>query len=477
MSPELERNLWLDATPRRLAFAAAIVAGVFVAVWLLDQGRHAYAIILAGTLVFAAVALVWAPRATRLSVTDEVRQGSWDFQRSSSLTPWAMTWGKLAGATARLWALAAACLLMAALQLASTSSLGHAAFWVVVAIALAVTLQAAGLATGLIDVRRARASGRPLSARAPGLMLVTAALVTLLVLVWGRQRIGMATAWLHFGGGAVGPMLPVSWYGRSFGPLPFAAASLLVLAGWALIWAWRLMRLELQFSSTPLVWGAFLAVAGLYTLGFDSPAGVADPLARRLSAAAWVWGGLAYLAAFADPADKVRARQFAAALGGRRPERLLSHLPLLALPGGLALAAGGVLAVIRARGGDAAAAVAVCAVLAFFLRDLGVVTWRRFAGRADHGDGGVLLVLTALYLIGGALGRLFAGGRGAALFWPEAAHPLLSLVSAVAQAVLAWTLAAASLRRLAPAPRLWIAPALQPAASAPNLDPQPGPGR
>ena len=454
MNPELQRNLWLDATPRRLAFAAVAVVGVFVAVWLLDQGRHAYAITLAGALVFGLLALAWAPRAARASVTKEVRGGSWHFQRLSALTPWEMTWGKLAGSTARLWAMAGACLLMAALQLASTSSLRHAAFWMIVAVGLAVTLQAAGLATGLIDIRRARASGRPLSARAPGLLLVTATLLTLLVLFWGRQRIGASAGWLRLGEHPAAPGLAIRWFGRAIRPLPFAAASLVGLAAWALVWAWRLMRLELQFSSIPAAWTAFLAFAGLYAFGFD-PAALPDAFARRLTAAAWVWGGLAYLAAFADPADKVRARQFWAALSARRPERVLSHLPLVALPSALALGACVVLAIGWARKGDAAAALSVCAVVGFFVRDLGVIVWRRFAGRGDQGDAGVLLALLVLYLGGGALGRLFGGGRGAALFWPEAAHPHLSLVSACVQAALTWSLAAVSIRRPTPPARRW----------------------
>ena len=221
MNPELQRNLWLDATPRKLAFAAAILAGLFAAVWLLDRGRHAYAVTLAGSVVFFGAALVWAPRAARATVIDEVRAGSWDFQRLSALTPWEMTWGKLAGATARPWVAAGGGLLLAALQLASTSSLRHAAFWVMVALGLAVTLQASGLATGLIDLRRARANGRLLSVRAPGLLLLTLALLSLAVLVWARARVGQALGRLELHAGTGAPAVPISWFGHGFAPLTF----------------------------------------------------------------------------------------------------------------------------------------------------------------------------------------------------------------------------------------------------------------
>ena len=450
MNPELQRNLWLDATPRKLAFAAAILAGVFAAVWLLDRGRHAYAVTLAGSVVFFGAALVWAPRAARATVIDEVRAGSWDFQRLSALTPWEMTWGKLAGATTRPWVAAGGGLMLAALQLASTSSLRHAAFWVMVALGLAVTLQASGLATGLLDLRRARANGRLLSVRAPGLLLLTLALLSLAVLVWARARVGQALGRLELHAGTGAPAVPISWFGHGFAPLTFSALTLLALAAWALIWAWRLMRLELQFVNPPWAWALFLVSAGVYALGFDPGPDVQSPAAARLSAAALAWGALAYVAAFAEPADRVRARQFAAALRGRRTARMLSHLPLLALPSLLALLAGLAVALMHWRSDERMAAVGVLAVLAFFARDLGVIAWRRFAGRGRQGDAGVLVLLLALYLAGAGLGRMFAGRHGQALFWPGGALPGLSLMAGVIEAALAWLLAAVAIARPTP---------------------------
>ena len=466
MNPELQRNLWLDATPRKLAFVAAGVAGVFAAVWLLDRGRHAYAVTFAGSLVYFATALAWAPRAARASVTDEVRGGSWDVQRLCALTPWEMTWGKLAGATARPWAGAAAGLTLAALQLASTSSLRHAGFWMLVALGLAVTLQASGLATGLIDVRRARASGRPLSGRAPGLLLLMLGLFSVAALVWMRARIGRVLSGLALHASAGAPAAPVWWFGHAFGPLGFAALSLMLLAVWAVVWAWRLMRLELQFVNAPWLWAGFLAFAGLYVIGFDPGDAVASAGAARLSAAAHLWAALAYVAAFAEPADRVRARQFGAALRGRQPARVLSHLPLPALPSALALAGGLLVAGLYARDGDPELAIGVLAALAFFTRDLGIVTWRRFAGHGAQGDAGVLVLLLALYLAGAGLGRVFGGLHGEALFWPSRTLPGLSLAAGLVEAAVAWLLARAAIARPAP-PRRSAWPTSTPARPAP----------
>jgi hypothetical protein len=476
VNPELQRNLWLDATPRKLAFAGALLAGVFAAVWLIDRGRHASAITVAGAAVFAFAGLAWAPRAARRAVTGETVAGSWDFQRLTALTPWEMTWGKLLGATARPWAVAAGGLLLAVLQLASTTSVAHAAFWLLVALGLAVTVQASGLATGLIDVRRARASGRALSGRTPGLTLLALALLSLAAAVWIRLGVGRTLDRLgHIAAHPAPPQaeaMPVGWYGHPHALVGFAALSLVALAAWAVVWAWRLMRLELQYANAPWAWAGFLLCAGVYVFGFDPPPLVADPLAARLAATTGAWAVLAYVAAFAGPADRVRARQFAAAVRGRRPGRVLSHLPLTVLPSALAFAAGLGVAALHARADEGAAAIIMLAALGFFGRDLGVIAWRRFAGRGRQGDAGVLLFLIALYLVGGGLGWLLARGRGAALFAPSPAHPRLSLLSACLESASAWGLAALAVARpVAPlrAPRRWTR-APTPAGPGPTVN-------
>jgi hypothetical protein len=161
MNPELQRNLWLDAPGRRLIGTAAVPALVFLLVWLVDRGHHPHAVVVAGALLFIGAALVWAPLQTRAAVTDEVYARTWDFQRTSALAPWSLTWGKLAGAAARAWLMAGLSLLIAFLQLASLTSLRHALFWVLVALGLGVVMQASGLAVGLIEIRKSRAAGRP----------------------------------------------------------------------------------------------------------------------------------------------------------------------------------------------------------------------------------------------------------------------------------------------------------------------------
>lgn len=164
MNPELQRNLWLEASPRRAAWAAVAVAGVYAAVYLAadgsEPGELGRALGAVGAFIFFASALVWGVRLAGQSVASEIGERTWDFQRLSALDPWSMTWGKLFGATALAWAVGLAGLVVSVLAYAFLAGPGPALLFAVAAVALAVLLQASGFAAALIGVRKARAEGR-----------------------------------------------------------------------------------------------------------------------------------------------------------------------------------------------------------------------------------------------------------------------------------------------------------------------------
>ncbi len=443
MNPELQRNLWLEAPRRRLIGTAILPALIFLLVWLVDRGNHAYAIVAAGAVLFVGAALIWAPREARAAVTDEVYARTWDFQRLSALAPWTLTWGKLVGATARPWLVAGLSLLIAFLQLASVTSFSHALFWAIVAVGLGVLMQASGLAVGLIEIRKSRAAGRPPGQRSPGLWLLALALLGAGGVIWAHTHM-IWSANLH--GGVLTPgHEPLLWWGRTYDPVRFAAVSLVVFAVCAVGWAWRLMRLELQMRNLPWAWVGFVMIAALYVAGFDAPAdadvGVLD---HRLALAGAACAICAYLGALIEPADAVRARQFLAALNpfeGLDLERLIWTTPLVAKP--LALTAILFLwdAIIRKRDAGAPQTLLTLATLAFVLRDLGVIAGLRFR-RPGRGDFGVWMRLALIYVVGGLVGRLFGGVGGPALFIPTLHPQGWSLIAGAIQAVAAWTWAA-----------------------------------
>ena len=100
MNPELQRNVWLELSPTRLAVMPMVI-GLIVTVASLGSGLRAVGE--TASFLFITIAVVWGGFKAARTVTDEVRDRTWDAQRMSGLSPWAMTFGKLVGATIYCW--------------------------------------------------------------------------------------------------------------------------------------------------------------------------------------------------------------------------------------------------------------------------------------------------------------------------------------------------------------------------------------
>lgn len=439
MNPEFERNLWLEASPRRMFGLAVALGLIFAAAWLIGHdSSHTLLVTLAvvGTGVFLACGGIWASRAAGGSVLDEIRGRTWDFQRLSALTPWAMTWGKLMGAASLAWIAAGAGLVSAGLSLAALDSPADALILVLGLIGLGVFLQGCAMGAALVGVRKARAEGRTATGGAVllgvfGGLLLLSALANHLP-VHGQSWTG--------GGLNLFNRAPVMFWGHATPGLPFAALSLCAFAAWAVVGAWRLMRLELQVRNTPWIWVVFLIFAGLWRAGLALPeTGFAGPV---LTACA-VFAALAYASAFVEPADPVRLRRFVKTLGQGRLLASAELAPALVFPLKLALLAGVIAAVIPRTGiGDLPGPTTIVATLVFLIRDIGVIALFRYGPRPGRGDLSAVVALFLLYGVGGIVDHTVGEAYGVALFTPLTPFaPLAVMISGVVQAAVAWVMA------------------------------------
>ena len=448
MNPEFERNLWLEAAPRRIAGAAVILALIYGAAGLVarsgDPRGLAMAFAAAGTVVYVACGLVWAAWAAGSSILDEVRARTWEFQRLSALTPWMMTWGKLFGAGALAWLAGATGLAALGVSVAALQGAGQALELVVGLIALAVFVQSCAMGAALIGVRKARAEGRA----ATGGAVVMGVVGGLILLSASSSSLPLGA--MRWSGGAPigqidGP--PTVWWGLAIPALLFTSLSLCAFAAWGLVGAWRLMRLELQMRNRPWVWVAFLIFAAAWRAGLAPEIGAT---AARAMTAALVFIAAAYVCAFVEPADAVRLRRFIADLRAGRWLHAAGLAPSALFAVKLAALAIIVFDLLPQPFGMASplpSAVGALAALAFVIRDLGVIALFRFGPRAGRGDLTAVIALALLYWVGGLLGGVFYGDVGRALFSPLVADAAgVSLVSGVVQAGIAWSLAAQRLR-------------------------------
>ncbi len=436
MNPEFERNLWLEASPRRL-FGLAVSLGLIYAATRLVAGGDSHGLLVAlfsvGACVFAACGGIWAARAAGGSVLDEIRGRTWEFQRLSALTPWAMTWGKLLGAGALAWLGAATGVLAVGAAAAVLDSPGDAAMIMTGMVGLVFFLQGCAMGAALVGVRKARAEGRI----ATGGAVLLGVLGGLLLLNALANHLPIPGQSWTGGGLNLTSRGPVTFWGQPMPGLPFAALSLCLFAGWAVVGAWRLMRLELQMRNSPWIWVAFLLFAGVWRAGLAAPE--TGLLGRVLTAGA-VFAALTYASAFVEPADPVRLRRFAAAMA--RGEWLeAAHLaPAVAFAFKLALLCG-LAAVVTPRPvlGDMPFPTTVVAALVFMIRDIGVIALFRYGPRPGRGDLSAVIALALLYGVGGILDKVVFQGLNIALFSPLTTFaPLAVLISGVVQAAVAW---------------------------------------
>ncbi|KRB51054.1 hypothetical protein [Phenylobacterium sp. Root700] len=438
MNPEFQRNLWLEASPRRIAWAGVVLLLIYGAAITLTRSNP-YGALPAlggvGAVVFVVCAMIWGARASGNSILTEIADRTWDFQRLSALKPWAMTWGKLFGGASLAWLCGLTGLLMMVIAGLSGRVTGLATTAVFM-LALAVLLQAISLGAALIGVRKARAEGR--TARASGVLgglIIGAILLSWVAGSAGFQR-GMGTE--GFGALFTANGL-VDWGGRLWSAAAFRAVALTLFAAWAVIGAWRLMRLELQMQNAPVIWPAFLIFLAIFAGGFVLRT---QGFAASLAVGSLVVALSAYAAAFAEPADRVRIRQFAhfAAKGDLARAAPLTPAPLaplliatLLVLGAFAAPTGSLMTPELGQAG---------ALIAFLLRDLGVIALCRMGERPQRGDFSAVVALGLLYGVGGSIGWAVGQETGGALFAPLANAPLISLASGLAQAAVVWVLAA-----------------------------------
>lgn len=437
MNPEFQRNLWLEASPRRIAWAGVVLLLIYGAAVALTR-NNPYGALPAlggvGAVVFVACAMLWGARASGNSILAEIADRTWDFQRLSALKPWAMTWGKLFGGSSLAWMCALTGLLM--MVVAGTAGrVDGLATTAVFMLALAVLLQAISLGAALIGVRKARAEGR--TARASGVLgglIIGAILLSWVAGSAGFQR-GMGTEGF---GALFSANGLVDWGGRLWPAAGFRAVALSLFAAWAVIGAWRLMRLELQMQNAPVVWPAFLIFLAIFAGGFMLRT---QGLAAGLAVGSLVVALSAYAAAFAEPADRVRIRQFVqfAAKGDLARAAPLTPAPLaplliatLLVLAAFATSSGSLMTPELGQAG---------ALIAFLLRDLGVIALCRMGERPQRGDFSAVVALALLYGVGGSLGWAVGQETGGAIFAPLAHAPLISLVSGLVQAAVVWALA------------------------------------
>jgi len=488
VNPELLRNLWLEFSIRRLIAMPLVLALIFAAPLINEQPKHDDAAatvtlfaspfpdantslvvpatpnsamftpggptmllsllipgaaqhVVTGGLFFAiAVAVLlflWGTRLAADSLYSEVVGRTWDSQRSSTIGPWAMTVGKLFGATAYVWYGAVFCL----------AFWGYLQFYrpaTVIAVLLAgLWSQSLALFVALLLLRTAPDRTRFRVTLAQAVVLPVAA-----VLFYGFANQAEVTHWYGF-------LLPGAWV------LPI---SLLLAVGWTLVGIYQLMRGQLQLPVQPAAWIGFLVMLGVYAGGFAFHPGMIlsagwtasfpAAAARSLLLAATAIVLLAPVSALLSPPALLPLRQLLSGKASARWRDVPPWIwPLLFAGALIALAS-----IFEASGGgtaffgtvfDGPAALAAFLLLLFAVRDIGILHIAALDPASRRGVLATIVVLALSYLALPMLARALHAGDLIPIFRPDFfMSPRWSVGIALFDGIVVWLLAARNFRRL-----------------------------
>ena len=377
MNPEFRRQLWLQFSPTRLVLLPVLLLAIFAAVFLSAQGDPARYLAVTGATLFAVLVLGLGTLAAGASVMDEITDRTWDQQRMSAMQPWAMTWGKLAGATAYGWYGGAWCLLLAIPSALLDQPHERVLRLTQVGLLTGVFLQASLLG---VNLQLAKVGGR--MARRGGVWTL------LLLLLWG-----------------LGPLLGllrdpgINWWGLSFNRLDFAVASMALLAFCAVIGAWRSMAEVLTVRQLPWAWPALALLVTVYLTGFTPT--------HRLAVFGMMGLGscvvFTYFSILTEPQPRPLWQRVAARLCDGQWRAALLQLPrwpttlLLALPfAALASVTLGTASLLPWAGADEFSQHALSVVL-LLTRDCALALFLAFSARGRRPVMGFVVLMGVLY--------------------------------------------------------------------------------
>ena len=480
MNPELQRNLWLELSPIRLILMPAVIGLIFAAVWTTwgfgaeAQGQLG-AVAAVAKYIYFFVVVIWGTWISARLVTGEIRDRTWDFQRMSAISSWSMVVGKLIGGTAFIWYGGLICLIPIAMDISASNNPGDLVPELTFRIGMGLFAHASAFLISMLAVRRNAASSRLAS-----FFSMTAGIGAASWVWW---------VWLRTGDWPLN--VQFTWFNVEMAATSFLVISLLVFAAWAIIGNWTLMRHELQIPTGPLVWIGFILFTMVYYAGQADFFGILSELTSAANNTSKATGGalgvdglpddvlatarwaiafavattLTYLAVLIAPKNWVQLRQARQQFAGGRVPQAFWNLPSW----GYAAIAAGLTAVMLASTIDPIAVnvandlpsdwasigvpldgsidlrPTIFAILAFMVRDIGIVLWFNAAKRARRPDLGAVLILWVLH---SALPAFLVGLQATALLsfvspWPINGDSWMQPIWPVAEAALVLFLVAA----------------------------------
>jgi hypothetical protein len=405
---------------------------------VLDPNNSSWPLAVTAYWITLALGILWGARNASEAVIGELREGTWDQQRLSSLGPWAMTWGKLFGAPVFMWYASVPALMLVTNGALHRSGIVDAVSHVVLLIALVVFSHAVGL---LVSLQLATRSTAAASRSMVGLHLLGLAAGAMLA---GPAYSAYANGWDE----------PVTWYATTFAQRTFTFFVMGSLVFWAIVGCYRMMRTELQLRNAPWVWIVFVVYCMAFAAGFAWDDGASQVWIGQFGqtrsfqtaplVAYFVAMALAVAMLFIEPKDPVEFRRLVVSLRDRQWATMLQTIPrwFCVLP----IA---VLVIVALMFTDSVGAVFCLSIMAFFARDAGIVVLLNLSVNRRRADAAALMYLLVLYGLVPAIVSATSGfSLDGWLFPSPIKNVLAAILPALLQALLVWVGLTVRWRRL-----------------------------
>ncbi len=407
LNPELRRNIWLDFTTHRMLITPIVVMLIVYLFYLSTNLQNAASI--AFNIAFLFIFL-WGTKRASESVIEEVCNNTWDFQRQSSLSPWAMAWGKLIGSTLYSWYGVLVCFcLYGFLHVSETSNvMGIGSSTSELSVMHEFTILILG---GLFSQ-------------------ATALLLSLQILPEiRRDKSNKSFRYFLFGmligilmtnyvfGAAKNTEQFISWHGYQFQASAFAFTSLLLFLGWSILGLQRSFCKELQYQNIPWVWVLFnifcmVYFSGLVTfqnipkefINIDELRDIQHQLLQApLYMAFFIAQALTYFALFTDDITFIRYKYFITRVLEKNRIESLQQLPWWPISFVLTVISGVVVIFGQQQYShlmDAfSPSIFIITSILFLVRDIGLIHYFSFGKNPRKSMSAAVLYLFILYML------------------------------------------------------------------------------
>jgi len=310
ISPEFSRNLWIELGSHRLLATPLVLASIFFLVYLVtNNSPNSYyqSFYYTGVVLYFAFTMVVGTKSASESISNELKEGTWDSQRMTSISPWAMTWGKLFGSTIFSWygGLIALCFgLLGAIELPNISSIDIALL----------------LVAGILSHSVAMLFNLSLIARSRSIIESRSSYVFYLLLIFS------AIALLK----VFGSSETIIWYGETYSIHYFFVVSVVVFSVWSILGVYRLIREELQIRNSSIVWLSFVSFVSIYCAGFINIGNIQfefDLFFARFMCAVAIFMISGYFILFIQKKDPILLSRLSVLKNQRKWYELLRTLP------------------------------------------------------------------------------------------------------------------------------------------------------